>query len=205
VIRTSSNFQLILILLLFLASGVFHFAAIQTIAKAHRVPASFPIVLRPGSTSSPNFSVNIKGNYVVELRFLGSPTFEQLSCAARSDRPDCGAPYDIQIEWVIDRNSEPLKTGHLMTRGYLDSGPIDREFAYFDADVGNTYQVKLQIVKDASLLSTANPEIRVSLSPVEYKQHVAQAQILQIISVLLAAIATIWAVILVIARLRQRT
>ena len=167
--------------------------------------------LRSGITRIPAFNVDLQTQYGISLvvdRKLPSNELNCLLGIVLSSSSECrDIPSPIALTWVVSSEGQIVAQGTTANHGGGSWGSsVGRVIGQFPGIPGKTYSLEVQSLKDGSSLLPANPRFHVSVSPREHKKHLVNAQLLGLVSLLLAALGALWLVVtLGVQIFRRRT
>jgi hypothetical protein len=144
-------------------------------------PVSFPIDLHVGQLESPSFRVNRSTHYLIELEAERALPFEQLNCLLGIDPglpdPCKETPSPIDLKWSVASSDKSIAEGTSdQEHSGAWGGTINRTIGRFEGEKGKEYRLKIESLKDASVLAPAKPKIIVRVHPIEAKSYNVIAQ-----------------------------
>jgi hypothetical protein len=165
-------------------------------------PVSFPVDLRQGITRSPPFSVNLTDNYAIEIEVERTLPFKQLNCLLGIGETTyeiemCQAiPSPVEYKWwVFSPSGELIAQGtsaQKHSNGRTSARIMSRVIGEFQAEAGNEYVVQVESLKDASVLASTNPHIKVQSHTTAQKSHYVVSGIVRVIGLMFAIPGIIW-------------
>jgi len=144
-------------------------------ATLNTVPVSKPVSLTVGKLRQP-FTVNFSGSYTIRIEAERKLPHETLQCflGIRDYVPEgqCKniAPA-LNITWTLTQDCQTIKTGSSATAvgGAYTNNTVANQFGWFDGKRGDNYVLEIDILKDGSALSIANPKLKVGVDESVYE------------------------------------
>jgi hypothetical protein len=137
-------------------------------------PVYMQVSLTPGEVTTPEFRVNLRALYTVEIEAKKTLPFETLNCLlGMSTRPDqkCDRPSVIKTSWTLTSGRKVVQTG---TSDADDGGgwaqdTIGRELGSFWLEKGQAYVFRVRFVADGRELAPTDPHLKIEVHPDFYE------------------------------------
>ena len=159
---------------------------------------SLPIDLKPGMTRSPEFRVDQKTSYLVELEVDRKIPFDELNCLlgeSISQKP-CAVKSVVDIQWVLMNGFKEIASGTSRNEKGGGYGPtITKTLGRFEGSPRTPYVLQVTSLMDGSALTPAGPRIVVQVHPMNYKGYFVVAQLMAMLAMGIAVIGGIWLLI----------
>lgn len=159
---------------------------------------TLPVDLKPGTTSSPEFRVDQKTRYLVELEVERNIPFDELNCllGESTSRRPCAVKSVVDIQWTMMSGSKEIASGASRNEKGGGYGPtITKTLGRFEGSPRTPYVLKVASLMDGSALASANPRIVVQVHPMDYKGYFVIAQLMAMGAMGIAVIGGIWLLI----------
>jgi hypothetical protein len=157
-----------------------------------------PVDLKPGTITSPEFRVDQKTRYLVELEVERNIPFDELNCLLGESisRKPCSVKPVVDIQWTLMSGSKEIASGASRDEKGGGYGPtITKTLGRFEGSPRTPYVLKMASLMDGSALAPANPRIVVQVHPIDYKGHFVIAQLIAMAAMGVAVIGVIWLLI----------
>lgn len=154
--------------------GVLPYAAMQTwviLQQRTWTALRYPLRLRAGSRSSPDFTTRASTGYRILLEFDRRIEFQRMECLLgledwQADEKCRNIPEAVDVSWRVLSDGRPNAAGSSRdVRGGSYSDTIAKEIGRFDARSGQHNVVLLDIKRDGSELDPASPRLVVQVYP----------------------------------------
>jgi hypothetical protein len=149
-------------------------------------------------TRSPEFRVDQKTSYLVELEVDRKIPFDELNCLlgeSISQKP-CAVKSVVDIQWVLMNGFKEIASGTSRNEKGGGYGPtITKTLGRFEGSPRTPYVLQVTSLMDGSALTPAGPRIVVQVHPMNYKGYFVVAQLMAMLAMGIAVIGGIWLLI----------
>lgn len=135
-----------------------------------------PLVISPGQFTSPAFSTDLDGRYVVSLAFDTLPDIHREDCLIGWESPN-GSCKDISptlnFEWTVIGDVGSIENGgHFKVYAMSGAGEDEVLLGTFEAKRTGRQEIVLNILSDAGELNNAHPRLKVQAHRVYWEKWV---------------------------------
>jgi hypothetical protein len=130
-------------------------------------PVYMRVSMVPGHVHTPEFSVNLRGLYTIEVEAEKRIDFDTLNCllGMSMEASKCVKPSVIKASWVL------TSKGKLVSKGESDADKgggwandtISREIGSFETEKGKPYVLDVTIIEDGAALAITDPHLKVEV------------------------------------------
>ena len=126
------------------------------------------VSLAPGEVTTPQFRVNLSGQYTIEIEAKKTIRFETLNCLlGMSTIPDqkCDGPSVIGANWTLMSGGKVVQTGasDADDGGGWTNDTIARELGTFWLRKGQVYVLHTQFATDGRALAPTDPHLKIEV------------------------------------------
>ena len=170
-------------------------------------PVDLPIALSVGHVSSPEFTVNVKETFAIQLDVdseIPKPVMETvLGIGDFPSKPD--ELRGFRLAWTLLSNGKVVKheISDGRNQGYWGGRRMGRLLGYFLAEKGMRYRLDLDVLEDASQLSHYDPRVKVGIDIFTLDGYAIGQGLLEFVSLAVAGLGT--ALFVVTALLNRRS
>ncbi len=176
-------------------------------------PASFAVDLQSDTSNSSSFRVNLSTEYLIELAVDRSMPLEQLNCLLDVDltpkyrEERCRAiPSPVDLKWQVFSSGAVVAEGTSQNQHSGGWGStVSRTIGRFHGNAGQEYFVRVESLKDASVLASTNPRITVGVHPIESKSYFVTAQLISWLALVVVGVGLSWLATVVLINVVRRT
>lgn len=178
------------------SAGLLHWQVRRIVEEVRPPIPGLPIDLQLGVTKTPEFMVTREGHYSITLYLDRDITKREIDCllGVSTDSRDClGIASPVLLSWSLFTDGTISQQGQSRPNGSgsWSGRRVGNTFGEFLATPGRKYVLQIESLRDASVLSSAKPEIAVGRSARESKGQFATASLYSIGSIAIAALAVI--------------
>jgi hypothetical protein len=130
-------------------------------------PLEMPIALTVGHVATPEFTVNVRENFVIQLDLDRGLPKSATNAVLGTDDLISSEPFEgrgFRIAWTLRSDGKVIKQeisdGH--NQGYWGS-TTGRLLGYFRAEKGKRYRVDVDVLEDGSQLAAYHPRLKVAV------------------------------------------
>jgi len=168
-----------------------------------------PVSLSQGQIRIPEFTTNLKAQYIIEIEVQKKIPFDTLNCLLgvepdHSHPEKCtNTPSVVNASWVLSSRGDAMARGSTAKDklGSWGNDVISRQIGGFESERGRHYTLDVTFLGDGSPLAAGNPRLKVGAHPMYYESD-AFADILFLVMTTILVLAG--AIMLVVSTLRAR-